>query len=231
MKRKLKGLIAIAVTLLLISLAVPACRSDTTSADETEAAAESKPSFFADLASNIFGKRYEVPAGTEIRVRLDHAVNTDVNSSGDTFLATLDQDLVSEGKLLAPRGASVTGLLTEVEGSKRVKGRARLTMELQTLQVDGEEYSLATQPVHYQARGTKKKDAAIIGGGSAVGAVIGALTGGGKGAAVGAGIGAGAGTGVVLSTKGEEVKLAAETPVRFVLAESVQLPEHPESGA
>ena len=62
-------------------------------------------------------------------------------------------------------------------------------------------------------RSTKKKDATKIGIGTGAGAIIGGIVGGGKGAAIGAGVGAAGGTGVVMATRGEEVRLAAGTPV------------------
>jgi hypothetical protein len=63
------------------------------------------------------------------------------------------------------------------------------------------------------APGTKKRDAAIIGGGTAAGAVIGEIVGDRPG--LGAVIGGAAGTGVVLSTKGKEIELPPGTHIEF----------------
>jgi hypothetical protein len=49
--------------------------------------------------------------------------------------------------------------------------------------------------------------------GAGAGAVIGGILGGGDGAAKGAAIGGGAGTGVVLATRGKEVRLEPGTSV------------------
>jgi hypothetical protein len=73
------------------------------------------------------------------------------------------------------------------------------------------------------AEATKKRDAAIIGGGAGIGAAIGAITGGGKGAAIGAAVGGGAGTGTVLATKGKEIRYGAETVLTFTLAGAVEI--------
>ncbi len=213
------------VSLVMMSVAFfPACTGERASLNEAEPDSPSKTSFLASIRDAVLGESLELPAGTEVPVRLDHSIGSAVNSSGDTFQATLDRDLTVDGRILAPKGSLATGLLTDVEGSKRVKGRASLTMTLTALTVNGREYSLETRPIVVQAEGTKKKDAAIIGGSSAVGAVVGALAGGGKGAAVGAGIGAGGGTGLVLATKGEEVEFSAETRFKFVLSEPLELP-------
>ncbi len=224
-RRKLKSA-PLALFLCLVTALSVGCGPNA-SADESKPAEDSpEPSLITRIGDAMFGKTYELPEGTKIPVRLEHAISTAVNSPGDRFTATLDTDLSSDGKLLAPRGTLVSGILTEVEGSKRVKGRAVLRMKLTGLTVLGEDYDLQTKPVTYQAQGTKKKDALVIGGSSAVGAVIGAIAGGGKGAAIGTGVGAGAGTGYVLATKGKEVELGAEARVNFVLSETTELPEY-----
>ena len=79
--------------------------------------------------------------------------------------------------------------------SDKVKGRAELTLELDSLvDASGEERHLDTQPLRFEARSTKKDDAVKIGGACGVGALVGGIVGGKKGAAIGAGVGAGAGT-------------------------------------
>ena len=58
------------------------------------------------------------------------------------------------------------------------------------------------------APATKQKDALEVLAPAAAGAVIGRIAGGKSGAAKGAVVGGGAGTGVVLATRGKEVRLA-----------------------
>ena len=53
--------------------------------------------------------------------------------------------------------------------------------------------------------------------------MIGGILGGGSGAAKGAAIGGGAGTAVVLSTKGDEVRIPAGTPVTIKLTAPLTL--------
>ena len=76
-----------------------------------------------------------------------------------------------------------------------------------SLRYDSERYPITTATIAHQAEATKKKDATKIGVGAGAGAVVGAILGGGSGAAKGAAIGGAAGTGVVLATRGEEVRL------------------------
>jgi hypothetical protein len=66
----------------------------------------------------------------------------------------------------------------------------------------------------------------MIGGGAVGGAIIGGIMGGGSGAAKGATIGGAAGTGVVLSTRGKEVRLGpgARVSVRLAAPLTVRVP-------
>ncbi len=177
------------------------------------------------IASRIFGpETVTAPAGTKIYIRLEQAIHSERNSPGDQFTASLNGPLVMDGKVLAPSRSKVIGRLTDVKPSGRVEGRARVTMVLAKLMVDGTDYDLETQPLTLVARSTQKKDAAVIAGGAAAGAVIGAITGGGKGAAIGAGVGAGSGTGYVLATKGAPVAYGPESRFSFTLSSPVELP-------
>ncbi len=164
-----------------------------------------------------------IPAGTRVEVRLLNAIGSAENKDGDRFTATLDQDLTADGKVVAPRGSSVTGKVISATPSGRVKGRANMAIALTEIQLKSATYPLQTNTLSFEAEGTKKKDALKVGGGAGIGAAIGAIAGGGKGAAIGAAIGAGAGTATVLATKGKEVKLGAEDKLSFVLREDLQV--------
>lgn len=172
-------------------------------------------------------ERIEVPAGTRIQVRLEQGISTAKNSPGDAFTASLNAPLIVNDKLVAPAGSKVTGQLTQVRESGRVKGRASLTMELRELTVGDDTFDLATRPLTLVARKTTKKDAVIIGGSTVLGTIIGAITGGGKGAAIGAGVGGGASTGYVLTTRGKQITYGPEARFTFTLAEPVNLPVVP----
>jgi len=165
-----------------------------------------------------------VPAGTRIQVRLDHGISSAKNSPGDAFTASLNGPLIINGKILAPAGSKLSGQLTQVKESGRVKGRASLTMVLRELAVGDAHYDLATRPLTLVARSTKRRDALIIGGSAVLGTIVGAIAGGGKGALIGAGVGGGSGTGFVLATKGKEIAYGPEARFTFTLSEPVRLP-------
>ncbi len=164
-----------------------------------------------------------VPAGTVVEVRLQESLSTKTNQAGESFEMQLDEDLIVDGKLLAPEASRVIGRLTHVKKSGKVEGLAQLGMDLQKIVVGDEEYSLKSNILSYEAEGTVKEDAKKVGIGAGIGALIGAIAGGKKGAAVGTAVGAGAGTGAVLATSGEEVEFGIEQLFRFELERDVQM--------
>jgi hypothetical protein len=164
-----------------------------------------------------------IPAGTMISVRTIDAIDSDTNRIGDRFQASLQEPIEVDGVVVAPKGADVYGRLSEAKEAGRLAGRSQLKLELTGIVIDGR-----TQPVvtgDYEVKGssrtasTAKKSA----GGAALGAIIGGIAGGGKGAAIGAGVGAGAGAGVNVITKGEQVKVPAETLLEFRLQQPLSV--------
>jgi len=82
-----------------------------------------------------------------------------------------------------------------------------------------ESYAIRTARIAREAKPTKGEDAKKIGFGAGAGAVIGAIAGGKKGAAIGAAVGGGAGSGVVLATRGQEVRLGRGLRLKTTLEE------------
>ena len=54
-----------------------------------------------------------VPAGTEIKVRLNTPLDTGEAQAGQSFTATLAEPVVAGGKTLMAKGAAVNGRVTE----------------------------------------------------------------------------------------------------------------------
>ena len=148
-----------------------------------------------------------LPKGTTLRLKLDSAVGSDTSNVEDAVRATIRQAVVSDGQTVLPAGTAVTGVVTAVERAGRVKGRARVAYRFNALRYDDESYRIQTAPLAHEAEATKGEDATKIAAGAGAGAIVGALLGGGGGAAKGAAIGGAAGTGVVLATRGKEVRL------------------------
>lgn len=149
-----------------------------------------------------------IPDNTVMDVTLNTALASDSSRVEQTVNGTLDSPVVVDGMDVIPAGSAISGHVTNVQESGKVKGRAALGFRFTSLSVGSVTYDIDTKPLGYVAEGTKKDDAVKIGVGAAAGAVIGAITGGKKGAAIGSAVGAGAGTGVVLATDGKEIRLA-----------------------
>jgi hypothetical protein len=150
-----------------------------------------------------------IPAGTTLALDLTSSVASDTSHVEDSVRATLRQAVTVDGREVLPAGTAVAGSVTDAERSGRVKGRARVAFRFTSLEHAGTRYDIETQPVTHVAEATKGKDATKIGIGAGAGAAIGALLGGGDGAAKGAAIGGAGGTGVVLATRGKEVRLGS----------------------
>ena len=148
-----------------------------------------------------------IPAGTTLRLDLASGVASDSSHVEDTVRATLRQAVSVKGEAVLPAGTELVGVVTDVDDSGRVKGRAHIAYRFNALRHDGERYDITTATISHQAEATKGEDATKIAVGAGAGAAIGALLGGGDGAAKGAAIGGAGGTGVVLATKGKEVRL------------------------
>jgi hypothetical protein len=154
-----------------------------------------------------------LPAGTLLPLTLDTYVASDTSRIESPVRAHLRAPVRIDGVTVLPAGTPLRGYVTSARRSARVKGRAHVAFRFTSLAVDGERYELQTSRVVRQAPGTKKRDAATIAIPAGAGAVIGAIADGKKGAAIGSAIGGAGGTGVVLSTRGKEVRLGRGAPV------------------
>jgi hypothetical protein len=177
---------------------------------ETRLSAVSSP---AGSGASSSDREVIVPAGTILRVELATPVGSDSSRLEDPVRATLRRPVTIAGVRALPAGTALAGHVTAAERSARVKGRARIAFRFTTIDPPGDSERLAirTRTVSRLAPATKRQDAAKIGGGAAggaiVGGILGGILGGGDGAAKGAAIGGAAGTGVVLSTRGREIRL------------------------
>jgi hypothetical protein len=159
-----------------------------------------------------------IPAGTVVTVRTTNAVSTKSAANGSLFEASLEKDLTVDGKVLAPKGADVVGVVVNSDPGGRVKGVASLTVAIRSITgAKGTPIKIQTGTHVTTAKSTVKKDALKTGIMSGVGAAVGAIAGGGRGAAIGAGVGAGAGVGTTMATRGEAAQIPAETVLQFKL--------------
>jgi hypothetical protein len=169
--------------------------------------------------------------GAALQVRLNQSIGTARNRAGDRFTATLAEPVRLNGRTVFQKGAQLTGRVEESNPSGRFKGRPRLMVALDSIQVDGRRVPLSTSVSTRTGQRHRKRNAMWIGGGSGAGALIGGLAGGPVGLAVGAGSGAAAGLAGALVTGRKQVTIPAETLLTFRLRQPVSVPLTSEASA
>ena len=165
----------------------------------------------------------ELPAGTSLRVRLDTALGSKISQPGDSFSATIADEVLSNGEVIIPKGARADGTVIDAKPLGRFKGGAALSIRLDRVHTRWGSYAVATSSISRAEKGKGKRSAGFIGGGAGLGALIGGLAGGGKGAAIGALAGGGAGTAGTAFTGNQQIVLPAESLLTFKLDHSVHI--------
>lgn len=176
-------------------------------------------------------KKFIIDQGTQITVRLVDAIDSEKNQTGDTFRATLNAPLTSDGEEAVPAGAELTGHLVDVKSASKFAGKSVVVLQIDSLTSGGRQYSLQTDQYRKETAARGKNTAEKVGGGALVGTIIGALAGGGKGAAIGAAAGAGVGGGVQAASKSQQIKLGSETVLNFTLQAPMTVVQAPSSDA
>ena len=176
-----------------------------------------------------------VPAGTVIPVTLTTRINTKNAKDGEGIYAKTAFPITVENKIVIPEGSSVRGKIAEVKRPGRVKGRAELTLNFQTLVLP----SGITIPLYTSLGGaggagkrtgeatiegesSKGADAGKIGTAAGGGALGGVIVRGGKGAAVGGAGGAILGTAGVLLSRGADLVIEPGTTIEIVLDQPLE---------
>ncbi len=155
--------------------------------------------------------RTDIPAGTEMDVRLQNSLNSGTAQVEDRFEATTLVDLTIEGRTVVPAGSVLRGVVSAVEPATRTNRTAKMTVSFDQITVNGRSSPIrATVTQAIQGEGIKG-EAGRVGVGAGVGAVIGGLLGGFKGALAGILIGGG---GTIAATEGKEVELPQGTVLR-----------------
>ncbi|MGO8700322.1 MAG: BON domain-containing protein [Limisphaerales bacterium] len=164
-----------------------------------------------------------IPAGTVLTIRMIDNIDSGRNQAGEEFAATLDAPITVDDHVVAARGGDARVRLVEAQSAGHISGQSSLQLELVAVTMNGVSYP--TKSGYYEQHGGSRgtRSAETIGGGAVLGALIGGILGHGRGAAIGSVAGAGAGTAVQVSTKGQQVKVPAETKLDFTLKDPVDV--------
>lgn len=166
---------------------------------------------------------FTLAAGTRVHVRLAQRLDTKHSYGGEPFLAHLAEPIVIGDRVVVPKGTAVHGHVISARPSGRLRGRAQILLALDSLELRGRRYPIATSVDDRVSRSHRRRNLGFIGGGAGGGAAVGALAGGGIGALIGAGVGAGAGTVGAVITGRKNVVLPPETRLSFILRDPVRI--------
>jgi hypothetical protein len=169
-------------------------------------------------APNVPSAPGVIPVGTELDVRLRTALDSETAQVEDRFEATTIVDLRQDGRVLIPAGATVRGVVTQVDRAGRVDRKGRLALSFDQMTFNGRSYPIRGSLTQVLESGGYREEVERIGAGAAVGGIIGGILGGLKGAVLGVLIGGG---GVVAATEGEDVEVAPGTILRMRLDEAL----------
>jgi hypothetical protein len=158
--------------------------------------------------------------GTDLKVRLNERISSKTVRVGDRFTA----DVIDPSRY---DGATVTGHISTVKRSGRVKGSTQIgfafdsmtladgrrgTMHAQLRRIyDSESVSKVDEEGQAESGGRGKQTLKRSGIGAAAGAIVGGIVGGGKGAAIGLIVGGAAGAGSVAVQGSKELRLEPGT--------------------
>jgi hypothetical protein len=159
-----------------------------------------------------------VPSGKEIPVRISQSLDSERTQPGARFTGVVTHEVVADGMVVLPAGASVSGRVIDARDAGHFKGHSLLSIELTAIRRHGEPISVATDPYTVEGKNRGKNSAEKIGGGAAIGAVLGGIFGGGKGAAIGGLAGGGGGAAYQGLTRGQQVVIPSESVIRFRVA-------------
>lgn len=163
----------------------------------------------------------QIPAGTEISVRVNQRISVKEAHAGDRFTGEVVRPIMVGNSVAIPGRTPVEGVIDTSHRRGHFKGRSILELRLVSMSINGQRYSLDTAENVRTKKGKGKRSAAFIGGGAGAGMLVGGIASGGVGLLVGGLVGGGLGTAVGGLTGNRDIIIPAESVVNFKLADDL----------
>lgn len=173
----------------------------TTSVSTTPSAASATPSNSKGVAA----------IGSRVVVRTTSAINSREHKAGYKFTVKLEADLVSGQVIIAPRGTTIYGVITQAKKSGRLLGKSSLQLSMTDIMINNQLKPIHTSEIKAITEGTGKNTVSKTARYAAIGGLANGST--------GAKNMAKAGVGVSLLTRGNSINIPAGTLLEFQLAE------------
>ena len=165
-----------------------------------------------------------MPENTEIAVTLVDSIDTDFQTTGTQFRATLLRPIIVDGYTLFAEGTQAKGILDKVVESGRLTTPAELDFSLIALQdKSGQWVKVNTIMIKEKKDSHTDREVAMIGGGAVVGGIIGKIVDKKGSTEIGAAAGAAAGTGLSAATGKRDIFHETGTEVVFFTSQSMQI--------
>lgn len=160
-----------------------------------------------------------VAEGTLLQISFPTEVTTKDKVAGDTFVATLAEDVMVDGRVIFPAGSTVEGHVVEAVRPGKTSGKGKMVLAYDTISANGKTYSIDTVGAPIEGKSGTAGDATKVVGGAAAGAILGKVLGG--SASKGAAAGAAAGGAAAMMTRGPDPVVKAGQTLTVSLDRSV----------
>ncbi|HET8636100.1 MAG TPA: hypothetical protein VFL96_04545 [Acidobacteriaceae bacterium] len=183
------------------------------------------------------GPSNQLPAGAQIRIRIDQALSTDETQAGAPFSGRVMLNVMENGSVIIPAGSTMRGRVVQVDQGHHFGPGASLRLRPDVVVLpDGTAYHLDAQVAYSNADGTQVgsegavqpsshvvKKSIEYGATMGTGAIVGAAIAGPPGALAGTIIGAGLVTTHLLLQHPDDASIPAGSDITFSLTEPLYL--------
>jgi hypothetical protein len=147
-----------------------------------------------------------IPAGATVLVRMVESVDSTKDRIGDRFSASLEGDLVFNGKSVATKGATVYARLVEAKSTGNIAGKSELRLELTDILINDLFQHIVTSDCEVAGRSRDANTVKTIGMGAEGGAGPHADT-------------------LQVSARGQKVQVPRGTLLEFRLKQPLTIPQ------